>query len=136
VDQPGAVLDILVQNRRSARAARSSICKRLNGLHCIPRVFVTDKLHSYAAAKCEVLPVVEHLRSRSLNSQAEVSHQPARRREQQMQRFKSARHAQRFLSAHNRFQTRRHRLTANQHRAARDAPFRTWREVAGIAPAA
>ena len=57
-----------------------------------------------------------------------------------MQRFKSARHAQRFLSAHgrihNHFQLRRHRLTADQHRAARDAAFRTWREVAHVEAAA
>ena len=57
-----------------------------------------------------------------------------------MQRFKSARHVQRFLSIHSRihnhFQLRRHRMTADQHRAARDAAFRTWREVAGVASAA
>jgi len=52
-----------------------------------------------------------------------------------MQRFKSARHAQRFLAAHNHFQLRRHCPTADQHRAARDAAFRTWREVVGVAPA-
>ncbi len=56
-----------------------------------------------------------------------------------MQRFKSARHAQRFPFTHgrihNHFQLRRHRLTADQHRAARDAAFRTWREVAGMAAA-
>ncbi len=83
---------------------------------------------------------VEHRQSRTLNNRAEVPHQPIRRRERQMQRFKSARHAQRFLSAHrrihNHFQLRRHRLTADQHRAARDAAFRTWREVAGVAAAA
>jgi len=77
---------------------------------------------------------------RDLNNLVEVSHQPTRRREWQMQRFKSARHAQRFLSAHarihNYFQFRRHRLTADQHRAARNAAFHTWREVAGVAPAA
>ena len=54
-----------------------------------------------------------------------------------MQRFKSARHAQRFLSAHarihNYFQLRRHRFTAVEHLAARDAAFRTWREVTAIA---
>lgn len=55
-----------------------------------------------------------------------------------MPRFKSARHARRFLSAHSRihFELRRHRLTADQHRAARDDAFRTWREVAGVASAA
>jgi putative transposase len=57
-----------------------------------------------------------------------------------MKRFKSARHAQRFLSTHSRihnhFQLCRHHLSANQHRAARDTAFRTWRDVAGTASAA
>lgn len=60
-----------------------------------------------------------------------------RRRERQMQRFKSARHAQRFLSVrariHNHFQLRRYRLTAAQHRAARDGAFEAWRDVTGTA---
>ena len=98
-----------------------------------------DKLRSYGAAKRTILPGVEHRQSRYLNNRAEVSHQPTRRRERQMQRFKSARQAQRFLSSHaqihNLFQLRRHLLTAADHRAARDRAFRTWREVAGVAPA-
>ncbi len=118
------MLDILVQSRRSARAAKRFFHKLLKGLQYVPRVIVTDKLRSYAAAKREVLPGVERRQSRYLNNRAEVSHQPTRRRERQMQRFKLAHHAQRFLSAHSRihnhFQLRRHRLTADQHRAARD----------------
>ena len=57
-----------------------------------------------------------------------------------MRRFKSARHAQRFLSTHarfhNRFQLRRHCVTAAHHRAARAAAFVVWREVtsAAVAP--
>jgi putative transposase len=70
----------------------------------------------------------------------EVSHQPTRRRERQMKRFKSARHAQRFLSSHSRihnhFQLRRHHLNASQYRAARNAAFGTWHDVAEVAPAA
>ena len=103
----------------------------------MPRVIVTDKLRRYATAKREVLLGVEHRQSRCLNNQAEVSHQPTRRRDRQMQRFKSARHAQRFLSVHahihNHFQLRRHCLTADQHRAA---ALRTWREVTGVAAVA
>ena len=128
VDQNGNVLDIIVQNRRDTRVAKRSFRKLLKGLHYVPRVIVTDKLRSYGAAKREVLPHVEHRQSRYLNNRVEVSHQPTRRRERQMQRFKSARHAQRFLSTHSRihnhFQFRRHRLTADEHRAARDAAFR------------
>jgi putative transposase len=111
VDQHVNVLDILVQSRRSARAAKRFFRKLLRGLRYVPRVVVTDKLRRYAAAKREVLPGVEHRQSRYLNNRAEVSHQPTRRRERQMQRSKSARHAQRFLSAHSRihnhFQLRR-----------------------------
>ena len=137
VDQHGHVLDILVQSRRSAKAAKRFFRKLLRALKYVPRVIVTDKLRSYAAAKRDILPGVEHRQSRYLNNRAEVSHQPTRRQERQMQRFKSARHAQRFLSVHSRihnhFQLRRHRLTANQHRAARDHAFRVWRKVVGVA---
>ena len=93
VDQDGHVLDILVQSRRNTRAAKRFFRKLLRGLQYVPRVIVTDKLKSYAAAKRKVLPHVEHRQSKYLNNRAEVSHQPTRRRERQMQRFKSARHA-------------------------------------------
>jgi len=140
VDQNGHVLDILVQSRRSAKAAKRFFRKLLKGLQYVPRVIVTDKLRSYGAAKREVMPGVEHRQSRYLNNRAEVSHQPTRRRERQMQRFKSARHAQRFLSTHSRihnhFQLRRHRLSATAYRAARDAALQTWRQVVGVASAA
>ena len=136
VDQHGAVLDILVQSRRNAKAARRFFKKLLKGLQYVPRVIVTDKLRSYGAAKRKILPGVEHRQSRYLNNRAEVSHQPTRRRERQMQRFKSARHAQRFLSSHgqihNHFQLRRHLLIAPDYRAARDRAFQTWRDVAGV----
>ena len=88
----------------------------LKGLQYVPWVIVTDKLKSYAAAKREILPHTEHRQSRYLNNRAEVSHQPTRRRERQMQRFRSARHAQCFLSSHSRihnhFPLRHHHLTA------------------------
>jgi putative transposase len=61
-------------------------------------VIVTDKLKSYAAAKREILPSVEHRQSRYPNNRAEVPHQLTRRSERLMKRIKSARHAQSFLS--------------------------------------
>lgn len=137
VDQHGTVLDILVESRRNAKAAKRFFKKLLKGLQYVPRVVVTDKLKSYGAAKRKLIPGVEHRQSQYLNNRAEVSHQPTRRRERQMQRFKSARHAQRFLSSHgqihNLFQLRRHLLTATEHRAARNRAFQTWRDVAGAA---
>ncbi|MFC7739521.1 IS6 family transposase [Roseomonas sp. GCM10028921] len=138
VDQEDHVLDILVQSRRSATAAKRFFRKLLKGLQYVARVIVTDKLRSYAVAKREILPSVEHRQSRYLNNRAEVSHQPTRRRERQMQRFKSPRHAQRFLSTHSRIhnhsQLRRHRLTADQHREVCNAVSSARRDVTGTAP--
>jgi len=64
VDQHGNVLDILVQSRRSARAAKRFFRKLLRGLQYVPRVIVTDRLRSYALAKREILPGVERLVAR------------------------------------------------------------------------
>jgi putative transposase len=140
VVQDGTVLDILVHSRRNAKAAKRFFRKLLRGLQYVPRVIITDKLKSYAAAKREIMPGVEHRQSRYLNNRAEVSHQPTRRRERQMQRFKSPKQAQRFLSTHSRihnhFQLRRHRIAANEYRAARDVAFGVWRDVTGTAAAA
>jgi putative transposase len=51
-------------------------------------VLVTDKLKSYAAAKVQIMPYVEHRQHKGLNNRAELSHQPTRQRERQMRRFK------------------------------------------------
>jgi putative transposase len=133
VDQHGTVLEILVQSRRNAKAAKRFFRKLLKGLQYVPRVIVTDKLPSYGAAKREVLPGVEHRQSRYLNNRAENSHQPTRRRERQMQRFKSAAHAQRFLSAQGPIRQHcrppRHRMSAAAYRAHRTVASRVWSEV-------
>jgi transposase-like protein len=62
-------------------------------------VIVTDTLASYQVAHRELMPSVWHRRSKCLNNRAENSHQSTRQRERAMKRFKSIRHAQRFLSA-------------------------------------
>jgi len=140
VDQAGMVLDVLVQRRRDKRAAKRLLRKLLKRQCRAPRVMVTDKLPSYGAAKGEVMPSVEHRRHRGLNNRAENSHQPTRRRERQMKRFKSAGQAQRFLSAHdqvnNLFHLHRDHVTAVQYRAARARAFEVWAEISGVAAAA
>jgi len=137
VDQNGIVLDILVQSRRDKAAAKRLLRKLLKRQCRPPRVMITDKLASYGAARKEIMPGVEHRQHKGLNNRAENSHQPTRRRERQMKRFKSARHAQRFLSAHdgisNLFHLRRDHLSAAHHRAARAQAFQTWAEVTGAA---
>jgi putative transposase len=134
VDQHGTVLDILVQSRRNAKAAKRFFRKLLNGLRYAPRVLVTDKLGSYGAAKREVMPGVEHRQSRYLNNRAEVSHEATRAADAALQVSPPR---QRFLSAHSRihnhFQLRRHRLSATGNRTARERAFDTWRDVAGAA---
>src|SRR3954466_2298773 len=123
VDQHGVVLDVLVQSRRDKKAAKRLLRKLLKRQCRAPRVMITDKLKSYGAAKKEIMPGVEHRQHKGLNNRAENSHQPTRRRERQMKRFKSARHAQRFLSAHdpinNLFLLPRHRMPATDYRAER-----------------
>jgi putative transposase len=78
-----------VQSRRNKKAAKKFFKKLLKGLRYVPRVLITDKLKSYAAAKREVMPGVEHRQSRYLNNRCENSHRPTRERERRMQRFKS-----------------------------------------------
>ena len=91
--------------------------KLLKGQGRAPRVMITDKLRSYDAAKREIMPSVEHRSHKSLNDRAENSHQPVRRRERIMKRFKSPRQVQRFLAAHdqiaNLFHLRRDHVTAS-----------------------
>jgi putative transposase len=68
-----------------------------------------------------------------LNNRAENSHQPTRRRERGLQRFKSPEHAQYFLEAFgqvgNHIRPRRHLLHAGQYRVLMRERFHTWREV-------
>ncbi len=140
VDQQGFVLDVLIQSRRDRKAARRLLRQLLKKQGRPPRVLITDKLASYPAAKKELLPGVEHRRHKGLNNRAENSHQPTRRRERQMKRFKSAGQAQRFLSAHdqisNLFHLRRDHVTAAEYRAARTRAFELWAEITGVAAAA
>ena len=83
------------------------------------------------------MPSVENRKHKGLNNRAENSHQPTRRRERQMKRFKSAGQAQRFLAAHdqinNLFHLRRNHVPADQHRADRTQAFQAWAEVTGVA---
>jgi DDE domain len=91
VDQEGVVLGALVQSRRGKKAAKRLFRKLLKKQGRALRVRIIDKLKSYAAAKREIVPGVEHRRRKGLNSRAENSHQPTRRRERIMKRYKSPR---------------------------------------------
>jgi putative transposase len=132
VDQDGDVLDILVQRQRNKKAAKKFFRKLLKGMRYVPTVSITDKLRSYSAAMSEVLPSVDHYQDKWLSNRAENSHQPTRLRERVMRRFKSAGHAQRFLSAFGIF-TSHFRVGRHQYRArggeVMKARFVVWQEV-------
>jgi putative transposase len=132
VDQHGVVLDILVQDRRNGAAAKRFFKRLLTGLKYKPCRLVTDGLRSYGIAQRELLPDSKHRTSRYLNNRAENSHRPTRRRERQMQRFKSPEQAQRFRSAHGmiygHFRPRHHLMHAGDYRRARAKALRIWRQ--------
>ena len=139
VDQHGDVLDILVQSRRNAVAAKRFFRKLLKGLRYVPRVLVTDKLARYQVAHRELLPSVTHRRSKYLNNRAENSHQPTRIRERVMKRFASPGQAQRFLFAFSHirqhFRPRRHLISAPQWRTQMTNRFAVWDQITVAAAA-
>ena len=133
VDQDGDVIDILVQPRRDAAAARRFFRRLLKSQRLEPFRLVTDKLGSYRIAHRDVMPLVTHDTERYANNRAEVSHQSTRQREHQMRRFKSPDQAQRFLHVHgviqNLFRLGRHRLRSVHYRLLRARSFTTWAAV-------
>src|SRR5687768_1595731 len=135
VDQHGFVLDEILQRHRDKRAAKRLLIKLLKRQGWAPRRIVTDKLASYGAAKREVAPGIEHRSHKGLNNRAENSHLPLRKRERQMQRFRSAGGLQRFTSIFSAVRnlfvppaSKRQALATHLHRLA---AFARWRTVAG-----
>ncbi len=98
VDNEGEVLDFLVQPKRNAKAALKLLRKLLKRQGWAPTRVVTDKLRSYRVAFRALGLSAEHIDNKRSNNRAENSHQPVRRRERKMQRFKSPGSAQRFLN--------------------------------------
>ena len=131
VDANGDVLDILVQSRRNKTAAKRFF-RKLFRRWGAPRVLITDKLRSYAAAKADIAPGIEHRQHKGINNLAEASHRHTRRREKVMGRFKSPGQAQRFASVHDQttalFRPKRHRLSARSYRHARTDAFEIWND--------
>ncbi len=137
VDQDGMVLDILVQARRDAAAARRLLRKLPETTRAVPRVVVTDRLRSYGEARREVMPSAEHRSHKGLNNRAENSPQPTRRRERARRHFRSAGGARRFPSASSsvspRFRPHRHLMTTTEHRTDMTTRFTSWGQITGAA---
>jgi putative transposase len=90
VDHEGEVLETVVTINRD-KAAALKFLKRIMKKYGRPHSVVTDGLCSYSAAMDEFRVADLHEVGRSLNNRAENSHQPFRRRERAMQRFRSNR---------------------------------------------
>src|SRR6184192_3074394 len=130
VDHEGEVLDMLVQRRRDKRAALRLMRKLLRKQGFTPKLLTTDRVGSYGSAFRHLRLGCPHEQGLRKNNRAENSHQVVRRRERKMQRFKSARSAQCFLSmhaaVHNTFNLQRHLISRSTLRAFRAQAAARW----------
>jgi putative transposase len=129
VDQDGEVVDVYLQTRRDAKAAKRFFQRILNA-GGKPREIITDKLRSYGVAHRSLTPETKHNTEQYANNRAELSHQPTRVRERVMRRFKSITQAQRFLESHaavyNLFNLHRHSRCRRYFKWFRLRTFATW----------
>jgi len=133
VDHEGEVLDMLVQRRRDKLAALRLMRKLLRKQGFTPKLLTTDQLGSYGSAFRHLRLTCSHEQGLRKNNRAENSHQVVRRRERKMQRFKSARSAQRFLSVHaavhNTFNLQRHLVSRATLRTFRAEAAAQWQSA-------
>jgi putative transposase len=129
VDQDGEVVDVYLQARRDAKAAKRFFQRFLKA-GGIPREIVTDKLRSYGVAHRSLIPEARRNTEQYANNRAELSHQPTRVRERGLRRFKSIQQAQRFLETHaavyNLFNLHRHSLGRKCFKLFRLRSFAAW----------
>ena len=137
VDNEGEGLDFLVQSKRNAKAAKRLLRKLLKKQGWAPSRMITDKLRSYPVAFRSIGLKAEHIDNKRSNNRAENSHQPVRRRERKMQRFKSPGSAQRFLNIHsavyNAFYVQRHLENRTRFKSLRAEAFGVWESAATAA---
>jgi putative transposase len=132
VDHEGEVLEAVVTSKRD-KAAALKFLKRIMKKYGRPRNVVTDRLCSYTAAMREIGNANRHEAGRRLNNRAENSHQPFRRRERAMQRFRSAKTLQKFspvhAQVHNYFNQGRHLVSREVFKQKRSAALIEWRAI-------
>jgi putative transposase len=133
VDHEGEVLEVFATKRRN-RAAALKFLKRAMKRYGRPKVIVTDRLRSYRAAMNVIGNGANQECGRWLNNRAENSHQPFRRREGAMLKFRDAKTLQKFASVHasifNHFNFDRHLITREIFKQNRSAALAEWRQIA------
>ena len=132
VDHEGEVLEVFVTKRRD-RAAALKFLKRTLKRHGRPKTIVTDRLRSYRAAMKIIGNVTSQECGRRLNNRAENSHQPFRRRERGMAKFRGFKTLQKFASVHasihNHFNQERHLYSRKNFKLNRSTALAEWREL-------
>src|SRR5271156_5066529 len=132
VDHEGEVFEAVVTAKRD-RAAALKLLKRIMKRYGRPRTIVTDRLRAYSAAMKEIGAADRHEVGGRLNNRAENSHQPFRRRERSMQRFRNVKTLQKFSSVHaqvyNHFNQERHLVTREIYKQRRSAALAEWGTV-------
>jgi len=133
VDHEGEVLEAFVTKKRDRKAALGFL-RRTMKRYGRPEVIVTDRLRSYRAAMRETGNEARQVTGRWLNNRAEISHQPFRRRERAMAKFRSAKSLQKFAavhaSVHNHFNQERRLYSRKNFKLNRSAALAEWREFA------
>jgi len=136
VDQDGEIVDVYLQTRRDAKAARRFLERCIKNHNGKIRQIVSDKLKSYRVAHQSMMLDIRHNTDKYANNRAEVSHQPTRVRERVMRKFKSLVQAQRFVTIHaaiyNLFNLVRHLIKATHYRLLRHNAFASWKNVVEI----
>ncbi|MEQ9112450.1 MAG: IS6 family transposase [Rhodospirillaceae bacterium] len=134
VDHEGEVLESFVTRKRNRKAALSFL-RRAMKQYGLPKVIVTDKLRSYRAAMKQIGIADRQETGRWLNNRAENSHQPFRRREQAMGKFRSTASLQKFTSihasVHNHFNQGRHLASRQIFKLNRVTALAEWRQLTG-----
>jgi putative transposase len=129
VDHEGEVLDAVVTSKRN-KAAALKLLRRIMKKYGLPRSVVTDGLRAYPAAMNEIGAAARHEVGVRLNNRAENSHQPFRRRERAMQRFRSMKTLQKFSSVHaqvyNHFNWERHLVARQIYKQRRSEALAEW----------
>ncbi len=133
VDHEGEVLEAFVSKKRDRKAALRFLRKAMKR-YGRPEVVVTDRLRSYRAAMKVIGNEARQETGRWLNNRAENSHQPFRRRERAMAKFRSAKSLQKFASihssVHNHFNQERHLYSRQNFKLNRSAALAEWRQLA------
>ena len=127
------MLESFVTKTRDKTAAMAFIKKAMKR-HGKARAITTNGLRSYKAAMKEIGNAEKQEVGRWANNRAENSHQPFRRRERAMERFRRMKTFQKFASVHgsvhNHFNQERHLISREDFKERRSQPLAEWRAVA------